>query len=68
LPLGFCSLNFGVKMTAFILVALAAILLMLLVWRWVGLHRKNKPDGNSFAGRSTFSEVVSKEKRKKKES
>lgn len=53
-------------MTAFILVALAAILLMLLVWRWLKLQRQSRRDGESFAGRSTISELLSKEKKNKK--
>jgi hypothetical protein len=53
-------------MTAFIIVALVAVLLMILVWRWVILQRQNRQQGDPYAGKSTFSEVMSKEKRKKK--
>jgi hypothetical protein len=55
-------------MIAFIIVALAAVLLMLLVWRWLGLHRQNRQKGESFAGKSTLSELLSNDKKKKKES
>jgi len=54
-------------MIAFIIVALAAILLMIVVWRWVALQRKNRQEGDSYAGKSTYSEMLSKEKRKKRE-
>jgi len=55
-------------MTAFIIVALAAILLLVLVWRWIVLQRQSRQDGESFAGRSTISELFSKDKRKKRKS
>jgi flagellar biogenesis protein FliO len=52
-------------MTAFILTALTAVLLIILVWRWLGLRRQSRQQGESFAGRSTISELFSKEKQKK---
>jgi len=55
-------------MFTFILVALAAISLMIIVWRWMALQRRNRRDGESFAGRSTISELFSKDKRNKKKS
>jgi hypothetical protein len=53
-------------MIAFIVVTLAAVLLMILVWRWVVLQRRNRQQGDSYAGKSTYSGVVSKEKRENK--
>ena len=53
-------------MLAFIFVALAAILLLILVWRWIVLQRRNRQEGESFAGRSTISELFSRDKRNKK--
>ncbi|MCI0693217.1 hypothetical protein L0337_14585 [candidate division KSB1 bacterium] len=50
-------------MTAFILVALSAALLLLVVWFWLRLRRKNRQQGESFAGKSTVSELFSKERR-----
>jgi len=55
-------------MTAFIIVAIAAILLLILVWRWIVLQRRSRQDGESFAGRSTISELFSRDKRNKKKS
>jgi membrane protein implicated in regulation of membrane protease activity len=52
-------------MTAFIIVALAAILLIIVVWRWLGLRRQSRQQGESFAGKSTISEQGLKEKDKK---
>jgi hypothetical protein len=51
-------------MTAFILVALSALLLLLVVWFWLRLRRKNRQQGEPFAGKSTFSEKITKERRK----
>jgi hypothetical protein len=53
-------------MSAFIIVALAAILLILIVWRWLVLQRQSRQDGEPFAGRSTISELFSKDKRRKR--
>jgi membrane protein implicated in regulation of membrane protease activity len=52
-------------MTAFIIVALAAVLFIVIVWRWLGLRRQSQRQGESFAGKSTISEQWSKEKEKK---
>lgn len=51
-------------MAAFILVALSALLLLLVVWFWIRLRRKNQQQGESFVGKSTFSEQITKERRK----
>jgi membrane protein implicated in regulation of membrane protease activity len=51
-------------MVAFILVALSALLLLLVVWFWLRLRRKNQQQGESFAGKSTVSEQITKERRK----
>jgi len=56
------------NMAAFIIIALAAVLLMILLWRWIGLHRQSRQDGESFAGKSTMAELFSKDKRKKRKS
>lgn len=53
-------------MTTFITVALAAILLVIIIWRWIVLQRRNRQEGESFAGRSTISELFSRDKRNKK--
>ncbi len=50
-------------MTAFIIIALAAVLLILVVWRWLSLRRQIRQQGESFAGKSTISEQWSKEKK-----
>jgi predicted MFS family arabinose efflux permease len=50
-------------MAAFILVTLSALLLLLVVWFWLRLRRKNQQKGESFAGKSTVSELVAKERR-----
>ena len=52
-------------MTAFIIVALATVLLIIVVWRWLRLNRQSRRQGESFAGKSTISEQWSKEKEKK---
>jgi hypothetical protein len=51
-------------MTAFILVALSALALLLVVWFWLRLRRKNQQRGEPFAGKSTFSEQITKARRK----
>jgi uncharacterized membrane protein len=50
-------------MTAFIIVALTAILLVFLVGLWIGLHHKYRRHRESFAGQSTISELKAKDRR-----
>jgi hypothetical protein len=52
-------------MTAFITVALSAILLVFVVWVWVALRNKNRQQKEDFAGKSTILEFFSRERRKR---
>lgn len=52
-------------MTAFIFAALSALLLLAVVWFWLRLRRRHQQQGESFAGKSTVSELAAKERREK---
>jgi hypothetical protein len=52
-------------MTAFIIIAFSAVLFVSIVWVWIALHKKNRQQREPFAGKSTISELFSRERRKK---
>jgi hypothetical protein len=51
-------------MATFIIMTLSAVLLALVLWIWLGLRRKSRQQGESFAGKTTVSELNSKERHK----
>jgi hypothetical protein len=51
-------------MTAFIIVTLASILFLFIVWSWLALRRRSQRHDESYAGKSTISEVAAKERKK----